>query len=412
MMAWINKIFKKENKANINIYNIEKELQNIKKLVNCSRSPGLFSCEEDFLTERLLAHPVKKVLPDVKLSSHKVIKRANRWKVSERLLTAYNKAIGDGKHFTLERESDDLWSDLISRELVELVDILQAQDVDKLADFITEFGSTYTWFGGVSTSIDGFNKNLNPQHVAITYLDKLICLGEYLGVLNVENPEFGAWGNSLHENIDALINEIEAIIGIDITPPMGIIHTDGIATSKGVFHYRHINSLYIACRISCLNESKGAVYEFGGGLGIAAMYAHRLGFHDYTILDLPITCLLSGHYLINALGEECVSLYGEKNTKKTIKILPYWECLNTNNKAVEVTINQDGFPEMSENLIFEYIKQISRFTRGYFLSMNHEYSFPKTVNNIIKNNKNFNKLYRFKSWCREGYVEEAYRILK
>jgi hypothetical protein len=93
------------------------------------------------------------------------------------------------------------------------------------------------------------------RHVALTYLDKLICLGEYLGLIAFESPENVLWGTGLHTDIDQLMEKIEEALKISITPPTGGIHTDGLETKKGLFHYRHINGLYSAIRIQELNKT-------------------------------------------------------------------------------------------------------------------------------------------------------------
>ncbi len=388
----------------------DEELNHLKKLIDHSRSPGLFSKEEDFLTERLLSHPVKSPLPQMSLTSYQCEKKKNRIRVAERLLAAYHKALTDEKNSPLQREGDDLWSGLISSELTGLLDALAQKDAELLAEYLDNFGTAYTWFGGISTSMDGYNRNLEPQHVALTYLDKLVCLAEYLGVLQAENPETGPWGDNLFSDVDGLVAAIEKALGIDISPPMGVIHTDGLETAKGVFHYRHINALYMASRISVLNKTQGGVCEFGAGIGLTALYSKRFGCQNYTIFDLPVTCILSGHFLIHAVGEENVCLYGESPRAGGINVLPYWACLNQDAKSVEIAVNEDGMPEMTDNFIHTYLNEIKRITRSYFISNNHECFAPRTVNNFITQSTGYEQIYRFKSWTREGYVEECYKI--
>jgi hypothetical protein len=128
------------------------------------------------------------------------------------------------------------------------------------------------------------------------------------------------------------------------------------------------------------------------------------------LLDLPITCLLAGYYLIHAIGEDNVALYGEEKAPEKIKILPYWECLQFQNKSFETIINQDSLPEISDNLIMEYLKQIKRIGSSYFFSINHDFFYPKTVAHFVKSSGGFHEIYRAKCWVREGYVEEVFRI--
>ena len=392
------------------VIRLESEVQAFNSIPKQSRSPALSSSPDDLLTERLISHPVIEPFPKVRLGSSLADENADRVIVAERLLTAYHKALVDEKSSPLRREGEDLWTGLIRSELPELMSIIEGKDAERLANYLMHFGESFVWFGGITTCVDGYNRNLDPQHVALTYLDKLVCIGEYLGLLQFESPEDGPWGLNLQSNVDELIEKIEGALNISINPPSGVIYTDGLKTKSGLFHYRHINGLYSAIRIKELNEKNKPCCEFGGGIGITAMYARRLGVSDYTMLDLPITCLLAGHYLLHAVGLDSVSLYGEASATGAIKILPYWECLKLPDKYYYLTLNQDSFPEIADNLLKEYLVQIRRITINYFLSFNHECFYPKTVCNFVKQAKGYRKIYRSKYWVREGYVEELFRI--
>ncbi|WP_417385601.1 putative sugar O-methyltransferase [Gimesia sp.] len=389
---------------------LEKEIARLNEIINHSRSPALFQSKDDLLTERLLAHPAIIPLPEVSISSSPAIDNSNREIVAERLLDAYHKSLEDEHKSSLRREGEDVWTELIRNELPDLMAMVENRKAKELADYLMNFGQSFVWFGGITTCLDGYNKNLDPKQVALTYLDKLICFSESIGLSRFESPEHGPWGNNLHENLAELVDEIEKHLGISIAPPLGIIHTDGLQINENLFHYRHINGLYCGTRIADLRTDHGKVCEFGGGLGITAMYARRLGVTDYTMLDLPITCLLAGHYLLHAVGLDSVALYGETMREDVIKILPFWECLNLPDKSYSLTINQDSFPELAENLITEYLNQIKRITTDRFLSINHESFYPKTVANFIKQNSGYQRLYRGKYWVREGYLEEVYDI--
>lgn len=151
--------------------------------------------------------------------------------------------------------------------------------------------------------------------------------------------------------------------------------------------------------------------EIGGGLGLTAMYARRLGLGRYTILDLPITCLLAGHYLLHAVGKDNVALYGENRSSNiAIEVLPYRECTNLPSKNYGLVLNQDSLPEIADNLVLEFLDQVTRIGSGLFLSINHEYFYPRTVKNFISASGGFREIYRSKCRVREGYLEEVYGI--
>lgn len=389
------------------------ELQNIIFYRSEIRSPGLTSSKDHFLTDRIMDHPISNPMPKIDFVSVSPDDIGNRIAVADRLIKAYHKSISDSANSEIKNDKEDLWSHILRSHLSELVTALESGDSSRLAEELKNFGSSHTAVGGINTCIDGYNKieSLDSELIALSYYDKLVCLAESIGALCLENPDHDFWGQNIRYGIDDMVNLIETKLGIKIESPLGIIHTDGIYSSKAVLHYRHINSIYCAVQLERLCGEKKPVCEFGGGLGIVAMYAHRLGYLDYTLLDLPITNVLSGHYLIHALGEDNVVLYGEETKEDAIKILPFWECASLKDKSMGISINQDSFPEISEHLLEIYLKEIVRITKDYFLSINHETFRPKTVHNLVQKAEGFHQLSRSKCWVRNGYVDEVFRIL-
>jgi hypothetical protein len=386
-------------------------IERLSEILANTHSPGLSHSVEELMTAKLLAHPAKDPMPAVELAAIPAEERPNRVRIAERLITAYHRALADEARSPMQRQGEDLWTSLLRGELPELMATVERRDPEALARFLMGFGQSYVWFGGITTCIDGYNRNYDRGQVAITYLDKLVCLAEHLGVLRVENPETGPWGDNLFEDPGMLVERIEEALGISIVAPTGAIHTDGLRTSRGVFHYRHINALYSAIQVARLAPAGAAVLEIGGGLGMTGMYAQRLGIKRYTILDLPITCLLASHYLLHSVGEDRVFLYGEEAPGDAgIQVLPYWEFAHLPERSAGLVINQDSLPEIADNLIMEYLKQVRRVGTDVFLSINHEYFHPRTASRFVRDAGGFRTLYRSKCWVREGYVEEAFRI--
>lgn len=381
-------------------------------------------------TEKLLAHPLGAYVPHIELHSAPAKENPDRIVAAERLLTAYHKAVADEAKSPLKKVEEDMWTGILRKELPELMAAIESRNAERLANFLMNFGSSYVWFGGVTTSTDGYtHRSRDPYQVALVYWGNLIRLAEYLGVLPVENPSSGQWDENLFADPVKVVAAIEEKIGISVFVPHGAIHTDGLNLSteqsadRGLLHYRHINALYAALRLSVLadenrrnNVADGAmdggtaVCEYGGGLGMTALYAQRLGLSDYTILDLPITCLLSGHYLLLTCGLDSVSLYGEEERADQIKIRPYYLCTELPDLRFSITLNQDGLNEIGENLRNIYRNEIRRTTQRFFLSFNHEVFFPKTVAHLMKDDSAFHNIHRSPYWPREGYVEELFSI--
>ena len=164
-----------------------------------------------------------------------------------------------------------------------------------------------------------------------------------------------------------------------------------------------------------------SILEIGAGTGRTAYYASKFGIKDITILDLPYVCILSGYYLIKALPNEDVVLYGENPHDETpsIKILPYWCIQEIPDQTLDLTLNQDSFPEINYNTVMEYLSQIHRTTKHYFLSINQEgecqQTGPDRLQLVVPQLMNklgnaYKRIYRFPYWEREGYIEELYKV--
>lgn len=353
--------------------------------------------------KRLLSHPRGR--PDVRLAEAEATPRLDRLAMADRLIAAYHRAGRDQPGVEFPHPGADLWTHIVTSELAELVSILQQKDPAGLSRYLVDFRSPW---GGLSFSVDGLTQSRNPRTVALTYLDKLICLAEAMGVLPCENPEQESARN-LECNVDETLEGIERAFGAPVSPPEGVVRSVGLPTSKGVLHYRHLNALYTSWRMRQVTD--GPVCEYGGGIGILAFYAHRLGLTDYTLLDLPIVNVFAGHFLMSAIGAEHVSLHGEP--PRDVKVLPYWSATGPRS----LSVNQDSFPEIEERMVRRYLDDIAR-TSERFLSINHE-SRPMAlrhrhlnVSEMLAGDARYRRLSRARYWLREGYTEELYEIVR
>ncbi len=369
----------------------------------------------------VVSHHCPKGRPSTELVRVRARELPTRTGTARRLLDAYSLAHKEESVAGVSQKNNDLWTELVRNELGDLLDILDKDDEEALAAYLMHFGEKHTWFGGLTFSMDdyGFSENRLESRVALAYLDKLVCLAEALGVLPVELPEHGRWGENIYSDPALLVSAIENQLGIEITPPSGAIFVAGIQAGKGVYHYRHINAAYTAHLISSLIPIGGRVAEYGGGLGAVALYAGRLGYRDYTLFDLPITNLFAGHFLINSLGADSVSLFGEQQRNDSIKILPYWKCASIHSGHFDLSLNQDSFPEIDVDLVNYFLREIQRTTRGFLLSINHEAQSSMTdtkrqlnVSALLAQTPGYRRISRCRYWLREGYVQEVYQLLE
>ena len=367
----------------------------------------------------LTSHPRVHGNPAVDLVAVPGVARPGHVESAKRLLRAYKRAQADYTTAAIKPRNDDLWTDLLRTNMGPLLQILERDDPAALSNYLLHFGEQYTWFGGLTFSLDGYLLGSADRSLAaFTYLDRLICLAESLGVLPMEHPEHGRWGINLYSDIADIVRRIERALGISIAPPAAM-HVVGIRTPAGALHYRHLNAIYVAHRLNSLlsRVGGGAVCEYGGGLGVVALYSRRLGIDDYTLIDIPLTNVFAGYFVIASLGDDAVSLYGEPQRPDTVKVLPFWKCVDAADDAFRMSMNQDSFPEIDADLVDRYLQEIPRTTTTYFLSINHEAESEMTpgrrqlnVSEMLRDRPGFVRLSRSRYWLREGYIEELYEI--
>lgn len=206
-----------------------------------------------------------------------------------------------------------------------------------------------------------------------------------------------------------LRHTIEKGLGVELQFPDIYPHAIGLMSSKGVVTYRAIQSLYLAFRLQNLMKSNGlrggSVCEIGAGLGRSAFYANMMGIKDYTIVDIPITLMAQGYYLMQVLGEDSVVLPGEEaNSRDKIKLILPNEFFSSD-KRYDIIANVDSLTELGEDLRSQYLGKISKMT-PIFLSINHEVNSSR-VNEFIRRKEiiDFN-ISRYPYWMRNGYAEE------
>ena len=119
-----------------------------------------------------------------------------------------------------------------------------------------------------------------------------------------------------------------------------------------------------------------------------------------------------------ALGASRVGLYGEPAKEgASMVILPTVAINSITNRDFDVLINENSMPEMSEEIVENYVRFAKNHVTGIFFSYNHEaysvvYGRPQVlVPEVVARVKGFQRLSRHASWVRSGYVEETYKIV-
>ncbi|HUL40619.1 MAG TPA: putative sugar O-methyltransferase [Burkholderiales bacterium] len=238
--------------------------------------------------------------------------------------------------------------------------------------------------------------------------DYLVRVAEAVGALRIENPERRG-SNPTYGTMptDEILAAIEEAVGCEIRFPNPYPDEFGLKTKRGVASIRAIHAIYQAWRIRELvrHMPHPRVLELGAGLGRTAFYARQLGISDYTIIDLPLTALSQGYFLMRTLGEDQVALQEEHQggASAKVKILNPAAFLESS-ESYDLIVNVDSLTEMNRSTAELYWKRIEASAR-LFLSINHEAN-EFTVKELIDRSSRIASRHRHPYWVRHGYVEE------
>lgn len=375
--------------------------------------------------KRMLFHPDVRGYPRVNMVLNKDVSPTPQDRlITIRLIEAYKKAsIDEAK--VLQVPKADIWDRLKQGSHADFIRLLQQENADALAYYLcnmARMGASEGLVQGKNEYKRIISNGKYRSWLSLFNADKLICLAEALGILPCENPEQGRFGWNIHSDIDEIAEKIERYLQIKIIPPDIEGGLYKLRTKKGSISNRDIFAVYTAYRIKEVMKGhpNPVVCEIGAGIGKCAYYAHLFGIKNSTAIDLPHVNVLQGFYVIKSLPSAKVTLYGENKAKEknAIAILPYWSLNNIAGKCFDLTLNSDSFPEISREIVVNYLNQIKRNTRSYFLSINQESQGPMSlsgikqniVSELIKEVEGFELVYRFPFWLRQGYVEELYKI--
>jgi hypothetical protein len=255
-----------------------------------------------------------------------------------------------------------------------------------------------------------------PEGVQIQVTDALVSLAEATGaarITSIEQQGVDAHLAALHVDVNALLAAVVERTGLEPGMPETGENYGCLIAGRKV----SIDSLvhaYTAYRLNQLGvKPDDRIVEIGGGYGCLAYVCRRNGCGDYTIVDLPWVNVLQGYVLVMSLPPGSVSLFGEKDAP--VKVRPFWEFGGLANRSVDVVINTDSLPEIGEATGRQYLADIARMIRRYFLSINQEAmaEYPGVgrqlhVNGLAAEQPGLRLLHRQRYWMRQGYVEEVF----
>jgi len=151
----------------------------------------------------------------------------------------------------------------------------------------------------------------------------------------------------------------------EVGNPFGAV-IEGIRVEAGA-PYRH----YCAYKVSSLLDAGTAtVVEIGGGFGGMAYYLlrdqPRVRYYGF---DTPESVALTTYYLMRAFPQLTFALYGEHREPREadVTLLPLFELPSAARQSADVTFSSHAMTDISRDALAEYLSQIARVTRHYFL---------------------------------------------
>ncbi len=140
---------------------------------------------------------------------------------------------------------------------------------------------------------------------------------------------------------------------------------------------------YAAEKAVSLMGGQGGLAELGGGWGDAGYFALRFPGVHYVDIDLPEILLLASYWLCSTLPGRRVALYGEYDPAAVLEnideydavLLPNFCLPLLPNDCADVFLNTHSLSEMRPETIGEYLEQIGRTCRRYFLHENSDKAF-------------------------------------
>lgn len=320
--------------------------------------------------------------------------------IAKRILTAFKKTQGALDEYPPQKTNGDLWDRAQAEYHKDFYAIYH--DPKLVVDYLNDMNRKgITWGTGSMSPSVYMELKTDPtaqQRWGLMVKDTLVNLGESLGVL----PKY-LNGDNMQLSCEEILSRVESVVGT-LTPSS--IEGGLFKLKIGDKYFDHLDwrAIYVAYRAKQIG---GSVAEIGGGIGKAALFAHQMGIKDYAIYDLPIINVAQAWYLIKSGVEVC--LYGED--VPGVKILPPSEFRNG---TFNLTVNIDGFPEMDETVVTNYLKTIKRNSK-VLLSINQEEEAPYGDRKHIlvprlAEKEGLTRLSRHPFWFYRHYVEELYTV--
>lgn len=317
---------------------------------------------------------------------------------AKRLIAFYNRYCEGAKE-----TMSPIWRDIFNNNHYRLHQALTSKTVADVHQVLATFAS--------SMDVCGLEAHYNFRYDQPKTVEMLKQLARHIGILPLINPEQASPNDNSETDVAWLIKEIEKSLGLELSVPtclgFGSVRTGGIP-----WRFAHYCAAAHTLR-QFLGFVPDDTLEIGAGFGNLGLILRRWNAATYTVLDLPLVCILSATMLAAACGERHIWFCGEERDFSVFaRFYPsthfaelYW--------TFNAVYNGDSLPEIPDSVQESYLRLIHRNLRpnGCFLSINHESNAAnqRRVYEAVQATKLFRCAARNPHLMRPGYVEEIFR---
>jgi len=190
------------------------------------------------------------------------------------------------------------------------------------------------------------------------------------------------------ELTSGVISEESLFYPIGLGNFFGYESTDG----KGVLIRAAMRQSYNAYQISnILADNKNTIVEIGGGWGSFPYHLFKFNDFDgqYISIDLPQVGVLSAFFLIHALPDKKIVLFGEQDDgDNDILLLPSgcaYDPAYFQDNIADLVFNSHSLTEMPNEVVLNYVALINKISKpgGYFLHKNHRLFFQHLTRDFV-----------------------------
>jgi putative sugar O-methyltransferase len=273
--------------------------------------------------------------------------------IIERLIDAWTAAKSHQETLEGPYKIGIYWQGILDSEFDDLMDLVRSRDVDGLRRFL---------------------ENIHRERCS----DGLG--GAYFDYVRLQRSRFYKYQfvNTWLKYYDAYKNMLghEPVLDYSLVGnPVGLNQDGRIIPIEGIRHH------YYATEILSLLKDVDApvVCEIGGGMGglASTVLSKAEGEVTYVIVDIPEVLLLASFMIMAASPEKTVLLYGEGPfssqalSEYDVILMPNFMLPELGDGSVDLFFNSNSLTEMDRGTAEEYLRQIERAGRRYFLHVNH-----------------------------------------